>query len=168
VDTQQILRPLQQLEEKLGELYFWLAGVHAADVEAAAVFTRLARDEKSHAAQVEFQRKLARQNPRLFGQVELDLGEIFRVLERIEKLRANLDPPTVDDAIRVAIELESSAAEYHFRNVVAQLDPSMAKLLGSLGRGDSQHYETLLDLAQRRGLIGPDTPLPPPPPLPPV
>ncbi len=166
MDVQQILRPLQQFEEKLGELYSWLADVHAADLSAAAMFRRLALDEKSHAAQVEYQRRLARQNPRLFGQVELDLAEIYRVLDRILKIRADLTPPVVDDAVRIALELESSAADYHFRNVVAQLDPNMARLLGSLGRADRQHYETLLQFAQGRGLLGPDTPVPPPPPLP--
>ncbi len=162
MDVQQILRPLQQFEEKLGELYDWLAEVHAADAEMASVFHLLARDERSHAAQVEFQRRVARQNPRLFARVELDLAEIFAGLERIVKIRANLDPPSVEEAIRIALELEAGAAEYHYRNILAQLDESMTRLLGSLGRADRQHHEILLDLAQRRGLLGPDTPVPPP------
>jgi rubrerythrin len=163
VDVQQILRPLQQFEEKLGELYDWLGEVHAADAEMASVFHKLARDERQHAAQVEYQRRVAQQNPRLFARVELDLGEIFAGLERIAKIRANLAPPSVDEAISLALELEAGAAEYHYRNVLAQLDESMARLLGSLGRADRNHYAFLLDLAQRRGLLGPDTPLPPPP-----
>ena len=165
MDVQQILRPLQQFEEKLGELYAWLAGVHAADAEVASAFRRLALDERSHAAQVEYQRRLVRQNPRLFNEVALDLAEVFAGLDRIEKIRANLEPPGADEAIRIALELESSAADYHYRNAIAQLDPDMARLLGSLGRADRQHYETLLELAQDRGLLGPDTPVPSPPPI---
>jgi rubrerythrin len=166
LDVQQVLRPLQQFEEKLGELYAWFAEAHAADAEAAAMFRRLAADERSHASQVEYQRRLVRQNPRLFGHVELDLVDLMQTLDRVAKIRASLTPPEVDDAIRIALELECSAADCHFRNVVAQLDPNMARLLGSLGRADRQHYETLLELAQQRGLLRPDTPVPAPRPAP--
>jgi rubrerythrin len=166
LDVQQILRPLQQFEEKLGELYAWLAQVHAGDAALAMMFNRLAFDERSHASQVDYLRRLVRQNPKAFVNVALDLAEVFAGLDRIQKVRSNLAPPDADAAVRLALELESSAADYHYRNSIAQLEPGMARLLGSLGRADRRHYETILDLAQRRGLIGPDTPVPPPAPAP--
>jgi rubrerythrin len=162
MDVQQILRPLQQFEEKLGELYDWFADVHRADAEVASVLARLALDERSHAGQVEYMRRLVRQNPRSFGDVELDLAEVYAGIDRIQKLRANLAPPTAAEVVRIALELESSAADFHFRAAIAKLEPGMARLVGSLGRADRAHYETLLDLAERRDLIGPDTPVPAP------
>ena len=164
MDIQQILRPLQQFEEKLGELYSWFAQVHAIDLEFAAVFNRLAMEEKSHAAQLDYHRRLARQNPKLFDRVDLDLAVVLAALERVEQVRSEPAPPTIAAAVGLALELESGAADYHFRNALAQLNPEVSRLLGSLGRGDQVHYQRLLELAQRRGLLGPDTPVPAPAP----
>ena len=163
VDIQQVLRPLQQLEEKLGELYDWIAGTLAEDREIATVFHRLALDERSHAAQVEYQRRLARQNPNAFAQVDLDLAEVFAALDVVHQARQAGEALTAAKAVRLALELESGAADFHYRKSLAQLDPEVARLMGSLGRADRLHVEQLLDLAQRRGLLGPDTPVPAPP-----
>ena len=163
VDIQQILRPLQQFEEKRGELYAWIAETRVADQEVAAVFHRLALDERSHAGQVEYQRRLARQNPNHFAQVELDLAEVFAGLDVVHQARQAGQAMTVAKAVRLALELESSAADYHFRKAIAQLNPDVARLMDSLGRADREHVERLLELAQRRGLLGPDMPVPVPP-----
>jgi rubrerythrin len=162
VDIQQILRPLQRLEEKLGELYDWIAGTLAEDGEIAAMFHRLSLDERSHAAQVEYQRRLARQNPNHFAQVDLDLAEVFATLDVVHQVRQAGQELTVAKAVRLALELESGAADYHYRTSLSQLNPDVARLMGSLGRADRLHVERLLDLAQRRGLLGPDTPVPAP------
>jgi len=166
MDIQEVLRPLQQFEEKLGELYEWIAEALAADHEAAAVFHRLALDERSHAGQVEYQRRLARQNPTHFAQVELDLADVFAGLDVVHQAQHAGRALTVEKALRLALDLESGAADFHFRKSMAQLDPGVAHLMESLGRADRQHVERLVDLAHQRGLLGPDLPLPGTPPAP--
>jgi rubrerythrin len=128
------------------------------------VFGRLALDERSHAGQVEYQRRLARQNPNHFARVDLDLAEIESTLAAVTRARQTEEPIDVAGAVRLALELESSAADYHFRTALAQVNPDVARLLEKLGRADRAHVERLLDLAQRRGLLGPDTPVPGAPP----
>ena len=155
MDVQMIFRPLKRLENGLSELYIWYSECLAFDPEAALVFKRLSLDEKSHAALLDYQRNLVRRNPAEFGEVDMDLQEVEMLAGRVESLRAQ-ESPTVASAVRSALELESSAAEFHYRNAIKQSKPALGKLLDSLGKSDRRHLEDLRDFALSRNyLAGP-------------
>jgi hypothetical protein len=151
MDVLQVLRPLEQLERKLGGLYEWFSGLFEADREAAFVFWRLHLDENSHVRLIEYQRRLARGNPAAFADVDVSLDALQAAIARVEGIRGGAAVPTVEEAVRTALELESRAAEYHYSNAVQQASPEMKRLFDSLGVGDEQHVTCLRDLAARRG-----------------
>jgi rubrerythrin len=152
MDIQKIFAPLKRLEIGLSELYDLYSERLSSDQEAALVFKRLALDEKAHAALLDYQRNLVRNNPKEFGEVDLDLDQVEALARRIESLRAN-DCPDLGSAVRVALEFESSAAEYHYRNALKQSQPSLAKLLDCLGKSDRHHLEELREFARSRGYL---------------
>lgn len=152
MEIQALLRPLEELEKEMQTLYEWLAETFAADREAARVFFRLAMEEKRHATMVEHLRRLARQNPRLFSAIEASLDEVARCLAACRALRSNGTPPTMAVAIQAAVDLESAAAESHYRQAVGAAVPEVAQLLQALGEADRLHGAALTRLAAARGL----------------
>jgi hypothetical protein len=148
-----VLRPLADFERLLAGLYTWLSQGFAADPEVATLFFQLAAEELAHADLIEFQRRLVRQNPNHFGEVAVDLGDIFATRAQVERAREQGSLTTIEAALHFAFKIESSAAEYHFRHVLLQANPDMAQLLDSLGKGDKQHLARIMEVAAARGII---------------
>lgn len=146
------LRPLADFEKLLGELYAWLSESFAADPEAAGAFALLASEEAAHANLVEYQRRLVRQNPKAFGEVEMDLGDLLATRAQVERLRAG-EVPSLAEALQFAFTIETSAAEFHFRNVLRQANPEIGQLLDNLGKGDKRHLGRIMELASRHGIM---------------
>lgn len=153
MDIMQVLRPLEQLERKLAELYQWFADLFENDSDAAFTFHRMFLEERTHMNLIEYQRRLARGNPGAFGDIFVDLTGVEKAIASIDAFRSNGGSPTLDRAVQLALELESGAANTHLRSAIRQSSPDMARLLDSLGKGDRQHQRALRQLAERRGLV---------------
>jgi len=151
MDILQVLRPLEQLERQLADLYQWFSELFETDREAAFVFQRMHLDENSHVRLIEYQRRLARGNPGVFGDVDVSLDALQVAIARVERIRGGASALTLEEAVHAALELESRAAEYHYSNAIQQASPEMKRLFDSLGVGDEQHVKYLRDLAARRG-----------------
>lgn len=109
-------------------------------------------DERRHATMVQHLRRLARQNPELFPTIDASLDEVSQCLERCRALRGDGSPPSLATALRAAVDLESLAAEQHYRQAVAAAHPEVGPLLEALGEGDRRHSQALARLAAARGL----------------
>lgn len=149
----QVLRPLEQLERRLADLYAWFGELFADDAEAAFVFHQMFLEERAHVNLIDYQRRLARGNPGVFGDVEVSLDKVEAGIARIDAVRSASPSPDLPAAIRFALELEASAANYHLRAALRQSSPDMARLMDSLGRADRQHVGALRRLAETRGLV---------------
>lgn len=146
----QAIGPLKQMEEAFSDLYDRYTRIFAEDKEAAGVFLNLSKEEKGHVALLDYEKNLARKNPSVFADVAIDLEEVEAILARVRTLQTAASP-TLEAAVKGAIEFESSAAQYHYRNAIKQANPSIAKLLDSLGKADKEHVGKLLDFAKARG-----------------
>ena len=155
MDIQSLLKHLVEFESAIGGLYEWFSQIFAGDREAEFVFYRLALEERGHVDLIEFQRRLVRKNPGSFGEVTVDFQEIVRLTDRVRSVRRGDQPPTLDQAVALALELEGSAAEYHYRTAMREASPDAARLLDSLGKADQFHVTGLRDFAARRGLSSP-------------
>ena len=156
MDIQSLFRHLSEFEAGIAELYEWFSQLFADDREVEFTFCRLATEERGHVDLIEYQRRLVRKNPAAFAGVTVDFQEIVELAGKIRALRAAQHPPTLDEAVRFAFELEGSAAEYHYRTAMRESNPDTARLLDSLGKADRLHLAGLREFAERRGL-----PLPP-------
>ncbi len=143
------LQVFEELENVMAELYEWYASVFAGDADAAAVFFRLAMEERNHARMVLHVRRASRQNP---GAGEIDRTVIDGVAEMVEKARRfmSADASPLAAAIAFALELELGAAEGHLRDALKGANPEMARLLESLGADDRAHAGKLERLAADR------------------
>ena len=150
-EIQGILKPLEQFETLMTEIYTRLSQRFSTDLGAKSMFAKLAFEERSHVGQVQFLRRLARQNPTQFADVEVDLETIKTELQQIEKVVDAVDHLSLHEAIVLAIGFENSVAEVHSRPAIAGSNPKVGDLLRGLHSGDLAHYNRLVDFARKRG-----------------
>ena len=153
MNAKQAFLLLEKFEAKMADLYRVYSELYATDVEAASLFYRLSLEEKNHVNVISYQKRVVSQNPKLFGEVELDAEAIQEEIAAVEALAKVRVTPPVDEALRTALELENGAAERHFRLAAIQSNPDAAKHLMSLGTVDKRHFEALKAFAKRRGVL---------------
>jgi rubrerythrin len=151
VQVEAAFRLLSDMESAIGDLYTEWAAAFDEDREAALLFKRMATEEAGHARLVEYQRRMIRKNPTLSSDVDMDLGVIAAALQEVRALRESSRPPAVADAVRIALRLETSVAESHYRNSVRKVHVEMEQLLSSLGGEDKAHFDRLKAFAKARG-----------------
>ncbi len=147
-----VLKLLEQFERLMHEIYEELGGVFATDTDAAALFSRLAFEERSHLGEVRYLRRLTRQNRGHFADVDVDLDALRREVAQLESVRSAAPKLSLHEALVLAMEFEKGVAEVHSRRAIAMANPELAGLLASLQAGDERHHKALLTLARGRGL----------------
>ena len=152
MDIYSPFKPLAELEGTLAEFYGWCKTLFKGDEDAASLFSRLAADELSHVAIIDYQRRLVRDRPGEFTVVQIDLQPVAEAMSLIAVVRQSNQPPALDQAVRVALTLETNAAEYHCKTAMQQANPGVAELLEALGSGDREHLARLVRFAGARGL----------------
>jgi len=150
-EIQSVLKPLEHFETLMQEIYATLAQRFGGDTDAAALFRRLAFEERSHVGQVQFLRRIARQNPSHFSEVDVDLEAIQREIEQIERVHAAVDELSLREAVVLSIEFESGVAEVHSRPAIAGSNREVGTMLRSLHNADLKHYTSLVEFARKRG-----------------
>jgi rubrerythrin len=151
--TQRLFNLLERLEGKMAELYRLYSELFATDAEASSLFFRLSMEEKSHVNIVKYERRLTKQNPRYFEKTHMDEEALSAEGDRVERLCNSRTNPSLEDAVWIALELESGAAERHYRLSILQSRPEAAKLLKGMAKEDDQHNEALRAFAAERGFL---------------
>lgn len=150
---QKLFKPLEDLERNLSILYEKLSVHFAKDPDARVVFFRLHLEEKSHLALVQYQKRLVKQNPKKFGEIDLDLDDVVALAARVDELLWTKRFWSLREAVEVALAFERSAAEYHVRSALQRSAPDVASLIRNLGSGDHSHLAALKEFAVRRGFV---------------
>jgi hypothetical protein len=153
MNLQMAFSTLESLELDIAKLYAWFAEAYRADHEAAVVFYRMHLEEKAHASLIRFEKRLAKQNPKMFRDVEVDLDSLREVTDLLGSTQRIANAPDLHDAVRVAYHIEASAAENHHRSAIAQSCQGLGHLLAGLCHGDRQHADSLRDFAARREIL---------------
>ena len=117
MDIQTLCRPLEQMEQSLGALYEEFARVFARDAEAASLFERLAREEKSHHSMIQFEKRLLKQNPGNVWDLKLRPEVVLDLVREAEEMRRRASKHTLEEAVRAALAFESSDAENYCSNL---------------------------------------------------
>ena len=153
MNVEAVFRPLSDLEKSLADLYAQWAAVFDSDREAAFLFVKMANEEKGHASLVDYQRRVIQKSPKLSGEVDADLRLIESALQEVRALRESPTPPTLTEAVALALHLETSAAESHYRNALRSANPELERLLNCLGGEDRTHLDRLKAFAKARGIL---------------
>ena len=146
-----VFRPLIDLERAIADLYARWSDVYEADREAAFLWAKMANEEKGHASLVDYERRVVQKNPKMSGEVDISLAEVESATE-VARSCLHRQPLSLEDAVRFAFDLETSAAESHYRNAIKLSHPELQRLLDSLGTEDRQHLDRLKSFAEKRGI----------------
>ena len=147
-------RPLAEFEGALADLYSsWAEAMEAkSDHDAAFVFFKMSTEERGHAALVEYQGRLMLDRGSFSREIEIDvdvdLSELQTALDQVRILKGRKSLSSAE-AITMAMELERSAAETHFRSALRHADPGLKRLLDCLGSEDRMHFQRLTELSNR-------------------
>jgi rubrerythrin len=130
------------IEDKCAELYRIFAELYVDIPELASLWTKTANEEDNHAEQF----KLA---VRLKGQgkvgVKADVSKVTNIVEKIDAFIPIFknSKPTPIQALKFAIQLEESLAEYHMHNLIIFTDDNLKLLFISMAQNDNCHIEML-------------------------
>ncbi len=154
VDTMLVLMRIEELEGKVGELYEWLSELFKDEKEASSFFARLTSDEKQHKELAAYQIRVVRKNRSMFPEVDVDLKVIEDELSKVGKFRDS--SPTLESALRFALQIEKSLCEQYFKDVLKQSNKEVSALIDNLARACKDHYRDVLEMAGKYGIE--DTP----------
>ena len=140
---------LERFERHLGDLYSLFAEVLHGDHEASTLFATMAMEEYGHSRLVAYQRRVLDENPELFGDLALDVAEVFRATAQVQRVRQRAARLSVAEAVAIASGFEASAAEYHTRMAMLQANSAFAAFLNQVGQADHEHQERLEALVRQ-------------------
>ena len=147
-----LVRPLEQLEAVMEEIYTKLRDRFADDGEASALFARLAREERSHLNQVQYVGRIVRHSGKALAGADLAPDALRAEIDDLRRLCERAVTLTLDEAVVAAVMFERGMAEAHARESVAATNPELSALLTNQARGDRQHSAALETFALRRGI----------------
>lgn len=144
------LETVRNLEKKIGELYRCFADEFKPDPEAAALFSRLAREEDKHCGIIDFEIRVIVKDKSLPEVAGFDRERLRLESARVDEL-LQCRGLSLAEAVANAFRLEQTTAESYYRVQAVNNLPSLAPLVRTMGRGDQEHYEQLAAFARRRG-----------------
>ena len=156
LDILKALKTLEDIENRMAELYEWLGEAFASDEQAAALFMRLHMEEVSHRTVLQYQSRIILKNPRTFREgVSMNAEFLRGVLDAIDRFRNRADPPDLTEAVQVALMFETVAERlYHDQTFLASLD-GLGTFVSKLHRGCKDHTAALKLFAMDRGILDP-------------
>lgn len=144
------LDELLRLEVALGDFYRWLSDeLGETDPDAAAVFFRLSVQEEGHANLVRYHRRLVRRSVEAPAEIEPFDSVVRGAVERITAFRSSASRPVLLDAVALAAELETLAADSIHARLAAHSPVELGGFVSSLLRDDRRHLEMVEALRRR-------------------
>lgn len=143
-----VLSLCKNIEDVCAELYFCYARSFSADAAAAQLWEKTAREEEHHAQIIQ----MALKNPEM-ALVGRDYQmERYRQMERVmydALLRARKEMPTLENALRTAIDLEHRLSDFHLVSVVEFANTAEEQLFRTLSNSDQTHVTALEEALAR-------------------
>jgi rubrerythrin len=137
-----ILEVCCKIEEGCAQLYHYLSLVYKNDPKASALWAKTANEEDNHAEQFRF---ACRTKGNGIDILKIDIHKADMILSKIQSIydAVKKAPPTLKDALDIAIRLEQGMADYHMYAVAIFKDENIEHLFKAMMRFDKQHIEML-------------------------
>lgn len=145
---QAVLDTCEQIEQTAATLYHHFADLFGDDEVLFQLWNTTAIEEENHAHQFVLARKIKRG---LVDTVKVDRWKADNTLAMIRSVLDNVreHPPTLDDALRSAIKLESSLSHFHMDCVAVFTDGSLQNMFRAMMAADDGHVLRLKDAYDR-------------------
>jgi len=151
-DIPSVCSLMEEMEETMAELYKDMSRVFSSDEEASALFARLSREEMGHKLSIQLERRIIKQNPKIYQGNELNTEVVKQATAAAQDLKRDLHGLSLGEAVSLVLALEKSSAEQHCKGGSDEIPPALGCLLTNLRAGDKAHLEALGAFAKRRGV----------------
>lgn len=131
-----------RIEARFAELYHYYSELFSDDADASALWKKVADEEEGHLRQFEFADRLYRWAD---FTVTVEIERAQRVCEKMDALLefVRRNPPTLETALRKAIEMEEVLADLHMTSAVIFDDKSTQKLFKAMANSEQDHIQSL-------------------------
>ena len=133
----------REIESGCAELYHFYAELFQEDKEVMLLWKRMALEEENHSREFDLAAKLMRQKAISSFKIELINAEIALIYIRSHLNRMKENPPTIEDALKDAIELEDKMSVFHLECVAEFSAPSFECLFRAIIQADQDHLASL-------------------------
>ena len=146
--TKDVLEVCQAVELSCAELYHYFAELFKDDRGSFLLWLKTAMEEENHARLFALVAKLRRNNIVESIRIELVDAEVtlLYVQSLIKTVKKN--PPSLKDALRIAIDLEKKLDGFMMENIINFADESYEKSFLAITHADSKHLESLQEAYQ--------------------
>lgn len=141
--TKDVLEVCQTMEFACAELYHFFAELFKDDRDSFLLWLKTAMEEENHARLFALVAKLRRSN--IVESVRIDLIDaevaLLYVRSMIDRVKQN--PPTLAEALRIAIDLEKKLEGFMMENVIGFADKSHQNSFLAITNSDNGHVASL-------------------------
>ncbi len=147
-----LLKTCAQIEDTVGKVYLAFLGIPGVGSELQEIWSAMARDEEDHARQIRFSLRLPQES--VFTDApQIDEDQAEALLRRVEQVHelAGRGACSVQEAIRLTMELEQEFCKVHIAYALQFKDGSMREMFSALAASDSEHTEKFKVFLQKAG-----------------
>jgi hypothetical protein len=144
-----VLHVCETVELACAKLYHHFADLFKEDRENLLLWLKTAMEEENHARLFALAYKL--RNDDVIEAIEIKLAEVEGTLLHVRSLirKVKRRPPTMAQALLIAIELEIKLGSFRTENVIKFSDESYDSLFKAMTIADSQHLQALQEAYDR-------------------
>jgi rubrerythrin len=141
--TKDVLEVCQSVELSCAELYHYFAEIFKEDRDSFLLWLKTAMEEENHGRLFALVAKLQRRNIVKSIRIELIDAEIalIYIQSLIEKVKRT--PPSLEEALRIALDLEKKLDCLIMKNSVDFADQSYEKTFLAITKYDAKHFESI-------------------------
>ncbi len=145
IDVIRALRQLEEIEAAKAEFYE-RSGEGCNDEEGSALFGRLHLDQLSRRNVIQYQTRIAVKNAGVFRSLSLPVSLLGTLHESVASLRQAETPPTLNEAVETAVELEARTLVLYGQPFFEALAKHFGPFVATLRSGSQRHLDLLAKL----------------------
>ncbi len=138
-----------ELEYQMHRVYMWFSDVYHEVNGASLMFRTMAKEELKHRDIVQQQMQLVKERFREYDTVEADLKGVVTLTDLLRDIADKREKMPIREALDVAVQIEQSAVETHYRFLIAKASPVLTELTAQLADADRVHVRRLIDFRNR-------------------
>jgi rubrerythrin len=147
--TKDVLEVCQEVEFSCAELYHHFAELFKDDRNMFLLWLKTAMEEENHARLFALVAKLRRSN--IVETIRIDLidAEVALLFVRSVIDKVKKTPPSLAEALKLAIDLETKMDGFMMENVIEFADKTYEKSFLAITNSDNKHVESLQEAYSR-------------------
>lgn len=155
---QELLMLCARIERAVSDLYFLFQEIFADHPQSALLWQKTAQEELNHEQQFLMAARLYA--GQLAPDASVDLERLQKVLQGVLTVieRSKTSRPSIEQALRLAINLEEQLVETHLKAVLRFNDESVNRLFKAMMAADQEHVEALKKGSDSSAATGNGTP----------